>query len=853
MKKIFCVLMALLMLGACDSYNHEALENDLNDLKSRVAALEEWTETVNSNISALQDIVAALQDSDYVTGVSPFTSPVPGGYIISFVKSGDIVISNGADGKNGTAGKDGVRGKSGESPLIGVKQDAGVYYWTLNGEWITSGGNKLRVSGERGADGGNGQNGITPQLHINSSNIWEISYDGGTWTSLGVAATGAGGQDGQNGITPQLRINSSNIWEVSYNSGSTWTSLGVAATGGGGQNGQDGQNGLTPMIRINPVSSEWEISLDSGVSWTGTGTVATGDKGDKGDTGDAVFAADGVDFSDPEYVEFTLADGISKIKVPKYKKLGLYYTQPGIFAAGETKVIAYTPEGNVAVVRFVDVPEGWQANVNQAARTFTVTAPASGGGGEAAILVSDNDQAMIMRTINLNSNAGGGGGDGGGDDGGGDNPGGGDDGGNTGNGGNITVDGYSGNTLTLYYTDDMSEVISRNSSNVFVAPANSKIIKNIVLEGNITVIAGRKADGSAIALRVSGGDLALRDYVGMLFIPVGTYSEFQLVRTKLNGTYKQEASLDLLNIEWAPVGTSSSKFTGTFDGNGYTLANLKITGNNNYAGLFGASGGTIRNVRIVSGSVSGKDYVGSICGNASSTLTDCSNGSNVSGSNYVGGVCGSGTASGCHNTGSVSGTVRYTGGVCGSGGASNCYNTGQVSGAHYIGGICGTLTAAITACYNTGLIFGSGNYIGGICGYNTSYSITACYNTANISGGDHYIGGICGDNYSSPSSTVACYNTGAISGNGSYIGGVCGRNDGTATACYWKDVSGDKAVSGIGGNSNTGTTVFAYDAWPTTTANQQWGTGNGNSGKYWKSLGEWNDGNPIYPKLWFED
>jgi outer membrane murein-binding lipoprotein Lpp len=235
MKKFFSILMfALLTVGGCNRYDHEALESDVRDLKNRVAALEMWAATVNSNVAALQDIVAALQNTDYITGVTTFASPAPGGYVISFLKSGNITISNGrdgtdgADGRNGADGWDGTNGKDGAdgtngtngsdgvSPQISVKQDTdGVYYWTLDGAWIVAGGNKMRVTGEKGADGGNGQNGNVPLLRINSgTGIWEASYDGGgTWTSLGVAAAGEDGADGTDGITPQLRINSgTGIW-----------------------------------------------------------------------------------------------------------------------------------------------------------------------------------------------------------------------------------------------------------------------------------------------------------------------------------------------------------------------------------------------------------------------------------------------------------------------------------------------------------------------------------------------------------------------------------------------------------------------------------------------------------------
>jgi hypothetical protein len=48
--------------------------------------------------------------------------------------------------------------------------------------------------------------------------------------------------------------------------------------------------------------------------------------------------------------------------------------------------------------------------------------------------------------------------------------------------------------------------------------------------------------------------------------------------------------------------------------------------------------------------------------------------------------------------------------------------------------------------------------------------------------------------------------------------------------------------------------MFSNDAWPILAAHQQWGTGDGSGdGKYWKTLGNWNNGNPVYPKLWYEN
>jgi hypothetical protein len=889
MKKFLSFFMTalLIMIGGCKKYDDSPLREDITDLKNRVAYIEQWVESVNSNIAALQSILNSLQDSDYVTGVTVFTVPEPGGYIISFAKSGNVTIFNGEDGRDGQDGQDG------ESPQIAVKQDTdGVYYWTLNGEWIIADGNKLRVTGENGSDGTNpqirintntgiwevsydngtewsslgvaaagangtdGQNGITPQLRINSANIWEVSYDNGsTWISLNVSAAGDNGTDGQNGITPQLRISSSNIWEVSYDNGSTWSSLGVSAvagingtdgitpqmrinssniwevsydngttwtsldvkaTGDNGQNGNSGQDGAVPKIRINAGTYEWEISYDDGATWNTTGMRATGEKGDNGE---AVFANNGVNNSDPDYIEFTLADGVTKIKVPKYRALGLDFTQPTAFAAGETKNIPYTAAGNAVVIKFVDIPNGWTVTVNKTDSKFTVTAPAtfssSNRGGEATILVSDNVQHTIIRTINFAANIGGGGDDGGDSD----DSEAGDD------ATVITIGGYSGNTVTLYYSDNMYRNITKNLYGEFAVPKNNKIIHRIILEGGVTIIIGRKSDGSAIPLRLVDGYLALRDAAIYSHIPIGTYSEFQLINansTNRAKTYKQEADIDFLNEEWTPIG-----FSGTFDGDNHTIANLKITGNNDYVGLFGyTSNANILNIHIISGSVSGNDYVGGICGYYSyyssiTHITHCSNASSVLGSgNNVGGVCGSSSSS-----------------------ITACYNTGSVSGSDNVGGVCGSSSSSITACYNTGSVSGGSNNVGGVCGSSSS-SITACYNTGSISGGSN-VGGVCGS--ITTSSITASYNTGSVSKTGNYVGGVCGS--GSATACYWKDVSDDDAIYGTGSPAgNTGASIFSTTVWPT-----QWGTGDGSgSGKYWKSLGNWNNGNPIYPKLYFE-
>ena len=56
--------------------------------ENRIAKLEELCKQMNTNISSLQSLVTALQNNDYVTGVTPITKNGETiGYTITFTKS----------------------------------------------------------------------------------------------------------------------------------------------------------------------------------------------------------------------------------------------------------------------------------------------------------------------------------------------------------------------------------------------------------------------------------------------------------------------------------------------------------------------------------------------------------------------------------------------------------------------------------------------------------------------------------------------------------------------------------------------------------------------------------------------
>ena len=149
------------------------------------------------------------------------------------------------------------------------------------------------------------------------------------------------------------------------------------------------------------------------------------------------------------------------------------------------------------------------------------------------------------------------------------------------------------------------------------------------------------------------------------------------------------------------------------------------------------------------GIVRGSETVGGVCGSNYGTITNCSNKGNVGEDDEsVGGVSGSnyGTITNCNNAGIVSGK-SYVGGVCGKnsngGTVTNCNNTGEVRGtSQYIGGLSGDNdSSSITNCNNTGEVKATGKFVGGLSGGNyNNGTITNCYYDSTV-----YTGTAIGD------------------------------------------------------------------------------------------------------------
>lgn len=202
---LFCICSLFPGLLSSCKYDDSELIGRVDNLEDRLAKLEEQCKQINANINSLQIIVSALENANQITSVSELVeNGKKVGYKIEFTKSDPIYIYHGKDGTDGSGGT------SDYVPQISVEKDKdGIYYWTLDGSWLTDkDGNKIKAVGLDGKDGQDGEDGA----------------DGSDGTN------GSNGSNGRDGVTPKLRINEGN-WEVSYNNGSSWEVLG-SATGG---------------------------------------------------------------------------------------------------------------------------------------------------------------------------------------------------------------------------------------------------------------------------------------------------------------------------------------------------------------------------------------------------------------------------------------------------------------------------------------------------------------------------------------------------------------------------------------------------------------------------------------------
>ncbi len=386
----------------------------------------------------------------------------------------------------------------------------------------------------------------------------------------------------------------------------------------------------------------------------------------------------------------------------------------------------------------------------------------------------------------------------------------------------------------------------------------------------------------------------------------GRYNRFRITSTCSGGTWQaSEFKFNNATSEQSvPIGNSSTKFSGTFDGKNHTISNLKTSGQ--YSGLFGyVNGATIQNLTVNvtnnAGATSASGLVGAV--NGTTTIRNCTVNGTISGTHQVGGFVGFAqgvyqdntlvlpcnlTIEGCTNNATVTTTSQASdnnrtsvGGFVGyvnagatvtiksyldeNGQTKKSTNNGKISTTSSadnkgVGGFVGYSYGKITLtdCVNekNATITGK-ERVGGLVGYigkadsdsQKEMVISGCENkaavTSNSTNDVYGIGGIVGYNSGHKVAMTNCINSGAITGTHETAGIIGYSDHSDISGCTNSGaVSGFATVGGIVGKMGGGSIVSCKNTATVKASKARDIDGDGNlDGAYLGGIAGWIAGN----------
>ena len=397
---LFACLFAGSLFTSCqDDYDDTALWETVSDHEERLAALEEWQNEVNHNISALQQL---LNTADYITAVTPVEQGGKIiGYTISFRNSDPITIYHGEKGEQGPQGPQGEQGPQGPQGEQGPQGPQGE-----QGPQGPQG-----EQGEQGPQGEQGEQG--PQGEPGEQGPQGEQGEQGPQGEQGMP--GEDGDDGDDATMPTIGLakGTDGNWYWTLNGELILDQNGdpVRANGENGEPGDDGQPG-TPgrpgasapvpqlytgsYLELNLgittdaagnalVSEAIYLSVDGGETWHRvSGDIgATGATGPKGDS---MFEKAPVVDEDAGTVGFFLEGNTTDtpdFTLPLYLGMNITFTDEAVTmpAPGGTLALNLEVTGETATTELRAIaPEGWKAELTagteKGAYVLTLTAPA---------------------------------------------------------------------------------------------------------------------------------------------------------------------------------------------------------------------------------------------------------------------------------------------------------------------------------------------------------------------------------------------------------------------------------------------------------------------------------------------
>lgn len=386
----------------------------------------------------------------------------------------------------------------------------------------------------------------------------------------------------------------------------------------------------------------------------------------------------------------------------------------------------------------------------------------------------------------------------------------------------------------------------------------------------------------------------------------GRYNRFRITSTCSGGTWQASEFKfnDATSEQSVPIGNSSTKFSGTFDGKNHTISNFKTSGQ--YSGLFGyVNGATIQNLTVNVTNNAGATSAGGLVGavNGTTTIRNCTMNGTISGTHQVGGFVGFAqgvyqdntlvlpcnlTIEGCINNATVTTTSQASdnnrtsaGGFVGyvnagatvtiksytdeNGQTKKSTNNGKISTTSSadnkgVGGFVGYSYGKITLtdCVNekNATITGK-ERVGGLVGYigkadsdsQKEMVISGCENkaavTSNSTNDVYGIGGIVGYNSGHKVAMTNCINSGAITGTHE-TAGIIGYSDHSEISNCTNSgaVSGFATVGGIVGKMGGGSIVSCKNTATVKASKARDIDGDGNlDGAYLGGIAGWIAGN----------
>lgn len=320
-------------------------------------------------------------------------------------------------------------------------------------------------------------------------------------------------------------------------------------------------------------------------------------------------------------------------------------------------------------------------------------------------------------------------------------------------------------------------------------------------------------------------------------VDISSADDLDAVRTALNGAGEElkaeyasaefTFSAPVVANNWTPLFDESLPFTGSVEGNGFSVTISGAADENGLFGLFGMLSGSVNDLVVLatleSAPTAETAFIGGIAAIAKDAqINGCAahiTANNIAfpGTVYIGAAAGASkgglTVSGIHLDGGstapdttyrtdakamTAGADAYIGGITG-GSYGTIMNGGSVSSAPAV------VSAVINAAGKV--------YAGGLIGHSQGFTVTECYAGANltVTGSTVYVGGLAGRSNTGLFSRSSCVGGSVgdkITATGSdvYAGGLVGRNGAAIDNCRADISITARATSGLFAGGVAGST-----------------------------------------------